>query len=801
MKLSLAWIFDHIDADWQTIDVNHLIAKFNQVTAEIEHFYPISYDLSVFYLAVQPTATSKNVRIPELGKEVAMPERAGTIDLIAPNATDICFLVKKTGDGFVWARLDDFGVDKDGLVPALDADEKDVQGAWREKFECKDIIIEVDNKSITHRPDMWGHRGFAREIAAFLELPFLPKEHFLTEHKQVFFDGVSTPTSSTPFVVENQAPESCNVFNGLYFTSIDNKASNIFVTSRLLKVGARPINGIVDLTNYVTHEWGQPVHAYDATKITDQKVVVRCARQDETMLLLDGNEITMVPEDLLVADAQKGMCLAGIKGGMNDSVAPRTTSVFFEAANFEPGVVRRSAMRHKTRTDSSARFEKTLDPNQAVEAVQRFISLLKQCNFNAEYADEIITVGKQVEALTIDVEHEFLEKRSGLTLSTDDVTTLLSRIEFDVQKKSGDSVVYYITVPTFRSSKDVKIKEDILEEVIRLHGFEKIPLELPGKATHPFNLKRTMRLRKVKQYLVHGARMTEQQNYAFCDEQALAELGLSIDEAIKIVNPVSENYHRLTTSLVPALLKNIKDNIVHHEKLRFFEAGRIWLKRAHDTSAHRMVEYEKEGVHEKRKISGVIFEKRNKVDFYEGKYCVMQLFNVLGFNEKLLTWEKISCPDEQWYMPHQSAHILYDGKVIGSAGKISPSMLTKLDALPESDAFIFDIDADFLALADIPTKTFNQFSRFQETYVDISMLAPLDRASAEFEKALLPLSPMIDSVELIDFFEKEAWADVRSLTFRIWISHQERTIDREEVEDIRQKAIQAAEKLGGELRA
>ncbi|MFH0898477.1 MAG: phenylalanine--tRNA ligase subunit beta [bacterium] len=788
MKLSLAWIFDHIDAKWQDHDINHIMATFNRTTAEIEKFYPISFNLDNFYLAQLSTRQSTTALIPELNKEVAMPKRSGTVDVIPAQTISPVFMIKKIEDRFVWASLADFGVEKDGLIPALDAAKQDLSGAWREKFERTDIILEVDNKSITHRPDMWGHRGFAREIAAFLNLPLIKKEKFLAKQKQLSFDTQSTSTETNPFVIENRVPEICTVFNGLYFKSIENKPSNIFITSRLLKVEARPITGIVDLTNYVTLDWSQPVHAYDAAKIEDKKVIIRLAKEKEKLLLLEGNELELTLQDMLIADGKKGMCLAGVKGGLHDSVNPNTTSIFFESANFNAAAVRRAAFRHATRSDSSARFEKTLDPNQAIEGILRFLSLTKQCGIKTIYADHIITVGKTTSPITISVTHDYLESHAGCYLTSDDIKQLLSRIEFNVKIESKKPLTYAITVPTFRATKDVQHKEDILEEVIRLHGFEKITLELPRMPLAPSNLTPTMRMKKIKNFFAYNVQMMEQQNYALCDEQSLTHMGISVNHVVKIVNPVSENYHRLVTSLVPGLLKNIKDNCPNHESLRFFESARIWIEHSNDVA-------------EKKSIAGIIFEKRKKIDFYAGKQYIFELLKALEFDQSSFVWEKIEKSRQSWYMPYQSAYLIYNDKKIGQLGKIDPSLLPKLDALPESDAFIFELDGDFLLQATIAEKQFKPFSRFQETFFDVSLLVPLTLTTKALEISLKNVSKMITKVALIDFFEKEEWTENRSLTFRVWLSSQEKTLERDNIETVRLAAIKATQTQGAKLRS
>lgn len=785
MKLSIAWIFDHIDEHWTNCDIEQLIARFNQTTAEIEDYYIYDIQLDNFYIASQKSLTSSTLFIPELSKEITLAPRKNPTDLISVGATDIRFMVKRVGDSFEWARLSDFGGEKDGLIPALDIENSDLSGGWRKKFESKDVIIEVDNKSITHRPDMWGHRGFAREIAAMLNLKFKASKTFLAHYPVKIFDAMTKASSSNPYVIENRVDTRCPKYNGLYFNSIENKFSNIFIMSRLLKVGSRPINGLVDLTNYVTLDWSQPVHAYDAEKIVDKKVIIRTATKGEKLMLLDGTELEMTPEDMVIADGKKPICLAGVKGGMYDSVSTETRSIFFESATFDAATVRRSAFRHKTRTDSSARFEKTLDPNQAVEALFRFIKLLDQCGIAARYADDIIAVGKDSIAPVITVEHDFIQKRIGVPLQQEDVINALAPLEFGIEVRNN---VYAITVPTFRSSKDIKIKEDIVEEVARRYGFVNIGLNIPRIVRAPFDLTSHNRKRKISKFFAYSAHMMEQQNYSFFDEGYLRELGIQQHAVTALLNPVSENYARLISSLIPGLLKNIKENVTHNDSIRFFEAGRIWL----EDGSH---------IQEQKAYAGIFFEKRRPVDFYEMKYLLSRLFVELGFDSTHLEWRKVEHPPQLWYKPFQTAEIIYKHRSVGFMGKIEPLFLTKFNVLPESDASIFELNGEFLLEATAEVKKYAPLSRFQETFFDLSLLVPITTQAMDVQNRLTTLSDMIEKAELIDFFEHERWQGKRSLTFRVWLGSKEKTLEKEEVEALRQKAIEAMRSRGAELRA
>ncbi len=801
MKLSLAWIFDHINADWKKQDIDQIFSKFNTTTAEIEDFHKLKIDLQNFFLGKIVASTNNKIifLVPELKKEIELAQPQAQTDgtfthtpnPVVPNPI---LMIKKVNGVFYWANLVDFGMEKDGLLPAFDIKEEDLSGNWRNQFENEDIILEIDNKSITHRPDMWGHRGFAREIAMIMDLPFKEQSEFLKDIPVQCFDGQSRATQTNPITIENQAPEGCKRFTGLYFKSIENRPSNIFIASRLLKIGQRPINGIIDLTNYIAQEWAQPVHAYDTEKITDKKIIIRLAKKGEKIELLDGNSIELTNHDMVIADSKHAMCLAGVRGGISSAISGATNSILFESATFDAGTVRRSALRHKTRTDSSARFEKTLDPNQTTQATQRFLKLLDEYGIKAEYAPEIISIGHPVAENVIELSHDFLEKRSGISLQESDVIRPLTKLGFTVSvKKTPASILYDIKIPTFRGSKDIKIKEDILEEVARCYGLNNIPLNLPVFIRKPYDLKSQARLRLIKDYLSSEAKMSEQQNYVFFDEDFLTEVnlaGANLNEQniVSVVNPVSQNNFRLVCSLVPGLLKNIKNNHIHHDKLAFFEFARVW-------------NVEKNKVVEHKSLAGIFFEKYTEIDFYRCKQHIIDLFLALGFDVKKLEWQKIDKPATDWYREYQTAEIIFDGKKVGIAGNADPVFLSKLKIHEQNSAFIFEIDGKWLLEGKTKAKRYSAFSKFQETYFDLSILVPLTVTTKFVEDKLEKVNTLIKKVELIDFFEKAEWTDSRSQTFRIWLEHPDKTLEKEDIDNTMQLAIKAIESFGAKLRS
>lgn len=786
MKLSLAWIFDHIDIEsssWQHYSVEMIAQRFNEVTAEIEHVHPRKVSLNNFFLAVDKGANSW--LIDEQQTITELPSRAQS-DFVDEKQIHTAYIVKQTATGYTWASLADFGLETDKLVPAVYAPTSLQNGMWKKLWDLEDYIIEVDNKSITHRPDMWSHRGFAREIAPFIGKKLRPASNFLAKHKVLRLQENFSTQADAPVIVKNEEPGLCKTFNGLTLDALDHRPCDIKILGRLLSVGARPMSGIIDLTNYIALDWGQPMHAYDADKIAQQGVVIRKAIAGEELLLLDGNAIRLTAEDLVIADTQKPMCLAGVKGGMHDSVSPATKRVFIEGANFDAGTVRRSALRHKTRTDSSARFEKTLDPNLALESIQRFIALADSCNIAYTISSPIIAQGKEIQAKTITIEHAFLEKRMGIALASDQVKELLTSLEFGVVY-DAEHQLYTITVPTFRASKDINIKEDILEEVVRTYGFKNIPLVLPTMTRRPASLKPLMRLRAIKRYLAHADGCIETQNYALYDEAFLKSIGLEQPTTVNLLNPVSENYARLISSLIPGILKNVVENHLHHDVLRFFETGRVWT--------------EVDGAIIERKSLGIcVVAKRTAINFYACKEAITNLLVALGFNENDITWTQVTNPATAWYKPYQTATITLRGEQIGTLGKGNPLFLSKLGLQEEIDAAFAELDLEKMLTLEIPVQHFNPISKFPETFLDFSCMVPLHVQAATVTEALKTASSYVQRIDLIDFFEKEEWGNKRALTFRMWLLNPEGTLEKATLDTIWQTAVNKITEFGVAVR-
>jgi len=764
MKLSLAWIFDHINADFKKIDIETLVAKINKSTAEIESYFKIKIDLDNLFLAQVRSINQQNIilYVPELNKEVELSFRSGL------KQGDILTL-KKENLNFSWAKTLDLGSSKDSLLPTFSVNGELVSGHWKKHFENEDIILELDNKSITHRPDLWGHRGFAREIAALLNLDLIPLDEFIAK--------IEVKNTESPFNIQIKDTKACKRFATLYIPKIEVVPSVLNMAARLARIDSKPINLIVDATNYVMFDISQPMHAFDAEKI-NKKIIVRFANNSEKLTLIDNEEIELNNKDLIVADANQPLALAGIMGGKDSQVEFSTKSILLESANFEASTIRLSSSRLKKRTEASARFEKSLDPNQNIIAIKRFIKLIKDIGIDIQVAHNIISLGSEQAKNKIEVTHEFIENRVGTKISPEFIKNILLKLDFEV---STNEVQYNITVPTFRGTKDVKLPEDIVEEIVRFFGYENIPYIFPTRKMVAFNIDEVMLQRKIKQTMAYGCLMHEVQNYPFYDESFLNELNWYPKDSISVASPVSQNWQKLVTSLIPHLLKNIQQNLHLQAKLNFFELNKIWTK------TENMVD-------EKKSLAGIFFEHKSDVDFDDAKSNLQNLFDMLALK---VDWVKANNLNLPWYSPYQSAYLIHNEQHIGTAGKISKNFLSKISS---GDAFIFELDLDYILRYKSETTKFKPLLKYPSVWIDISLLVPLESTVKNISDLISSSDKKIYKVELIDSFTKDDWKDKKSLTLRFHIADETKTLSKEEIDEITNKVNNNVLKIGAQLR-
>lgn len=777
MKLSLLWIFDHIEGAMQDYDVQELAKKLSITTAEIESVTRLKTNIHTFTLArvIKITEDAVTVACGQKDTEATLPLRVDAIE------GAVYFITKEPKAAARWSTIADFHGDKIGLMPAISCTQKEFEGTWQKEIEGEDYIIEVDNSSITHRRDLWSHRGFAREVAAILGLSLKSDEHFLAAQTVHAHELYASSTSGSPFALEIQDTSRCKRLAGVYMPGVGHYASWIWMATRLCRVDAKPIDGIVDATNYVMLDIGQPLHAFDADAITTKQLIAKTAKQGTPLVLLDGQTIELSSEDLVISNGVKPLALAGIMGGRATGISLETRSIMVEAATFDAASIRKSSQRHKIRTEASVRFEKTLDTHLNVLGLQRFIKLLDEQKIELSAASDIISLGKVAPAVTISLTHEKIEQMLGITISSETIEHILTPLGFSmVPQEIGGLAGYKIAVPSFRATKEFEHAQDIIEEIGRFYGYGNIPLELPHMQIAPSDLTPVDRRRAVTEYLASSMRAREVKKYPVFDEQFLHQLDWQPEHTVDIKNPLSDNWRRMITSLVPHLLHCILENEAQYDQLRFFEWGRQW----------QLIDGK---VLERKIVAAIFYDQHTMVDFYEIKDQISHMYQLLGFD---ITWHKVT-PELPWYHPYQTAAIRSGHYTIGMMGIAHPEMLSKI---AHGHAVIAELDADFLTTAPVIQKRYVPVPVYQDSSRDMSFFIPLSVTVAQLEKAIKDADSRIFRVELIDYFERKEWENKRAITMRFYARDAVKTLTKDEIDSISAAVIKNLTSAGASIR-
>src|ERR1700733_11514514 len=458
------------------------------------------------------------------------------------------------------------------LVPGLDTEPGELMRLITMKTaECEgleevasaaDIIIEVDNKSLTHRPDLWGHHGMAREVAAITHRKLLdPAKLDLL------------PSGKVPVEIAIEDFALCPRYSALVFENVTVRPSPLWLQYRLEAIGLNAINNIVDVTNYVMAELAQALHAFDAEKLHGPTIFVRTARPAEQLVALNDESYSLSPSNLVIADAEGAIALAGVIGGKHSAIGPDTRRIVLESANFQAASVRKTSVAMKLRTDASMRFEKSQDPANTVRGLARALELLEQVSPGIRLVGGVADSHTEFKTpAPIELSVEWLKAKLGRALDSREVRSILESLEFSVKESAPGN--FLVTVPSWRATKDVSIKDDLLEEVGRMVGYESINPKAPliESVTPPESPFRLF-LRGVRS-MAAAQGFTEVYNYSFVTEEMVRAFDMDAAGHVGVTNPIASDQTLLRASLLPAIAKNILDNSRHLQNFRLFEIGR-----------------------------------------------------------------------------------------------------------------------------------------------------------------------------------------------------------------------------------
>ena len=643
-----------------------------------------------------------------------------------------------------------------------------------------DVILEVDNKSLTNRPDLWGHYGIARELSAFYGVPLV----------QIAPCEISKSLAKIEITLADaqKSPR----YIGLQIENLEVKPSPFDMQTRLWRVGLRPINAIVDITNCVMLATGQPTHAFDSDKIKGH-ITVRRAAEGEKLLLLDDRELTLCADDLVIADDEGAVGLAGVMGGRRDSVLPETNKIILEIANFDAIGIRRTASRYDARTDAAIRFEKGIDPQRAditlPLAVQLFASIypeMKVTGFRDNYAQFL-------ERKKIDVSMDWLEARLGKRLSEEDIARVLGHLGFEAAF-AGDALS--VTVPSWRSTGDVSIPDDIMEELARMHGYENFAA---APITTAFTESITQPAvdidRKIREFLAFRCGMREVFTYPWMkDEFVNAVLG-GCDDLLALSAPPGPDEKFLRPSLLPNICRAVAGNVRYYDEFAIFESAQVFLPgdfvAAYDKREKLPVQ--------KRHVAGAFVGADVNTLFRRAKGVLEALPRAVhceGF--ALERVEKPLHADETVWQ-----NIVANEKIIGSL-----ALLSKKSALAcgikNHAVVLFEFNLDALAPFDSRENKFAHLPEYPTSEYDLSLLFDASAKWADISAAVLEKKGEgnILHCSFVDEYRGKQIPDgKKSVTLRLTLGSAEKTLTSNEIENAANSVVKRLTKqLGAEVR-
>ncbi|HET6163859.1 MAG TPA: phenylalanine--tRNA ligase subunit beta [Planctomycetota bacterium] len=650
-----------------------------------------------------------------------------------------------------------------------------------------DAILDIDNKSITHRPDLWGHYGFARELAAIFgrTLKALPVDAGLKR---------AAPGPGTfPIALEDAA--GCPLYLALQVEYETLPASPDWLARRLEAVGMRPISLLVDLSNYVMLETGQPTHPFDADRLEGGRIVVRRATPGEKLATLDGVARTLTAEDVVIADGAKAVAIAGVMGGAPTEVSASTRRLLLESARFDAARVRRTATRLGLRTEAVARFEKGLDPALPELAIRRYAQLLKQIAPGVRVRGGFSGAGEPPPPPAIlSLRPARARSKLGYDLPTDEMKRRLASIGFEA---SGSGERLDVRPPTGFARRDVACEDDLIEEVGRLAGYERVPASLPRLQCAPPRLDPLRRVeRAALRTLVHECGYAECMNYSFATDRQIEREGGAAAGAkhVRLLNSLTTNATRLRRSLVPGLLEFLQKNLVDHEEVRLVEAGREYLPELPS-------EYEGAGLPRERRVVAAVRARRGA----DGEALLLE---ARGDAEVLLARLGVAWRGRRpegalppFLHPGRTIELVADGQAVGRVAALHPGVARNFGI--EAPACVLELDLAAATAAPRPPARMRPISEFPPARRDLAVESPEERTVADVEKEIRAAGgETLADVGLFDVYRgANLAAGHRSLAFRLEYRAADRTLTDAEVDAIHQKVVERLAKLGIRLRA
>ena len=628
-----------------------------------------------------------------------------------------------------------------------------------------DSVIEIDNKSITHRPDLWGHHGMAREVAAIVgrKLKNPVRLSLLPEGP----DAVN---------IQIEDLDLCPRYSALVFENVRVQPSPWWLQCRLTAIGLNPINNIVDMTNFVMAELAQPMHAFDADLLKGGTIFIRPAKPGEHFRALNEEDYTLDASNLGIADSAGAIALGGVIGGMDTAISEKTTRVVLESANFQASSIRKTSVAIKLRTDASMRYEKAQDPANTVRGLARAIELLHEIAPGMRLVGGVADQKKVIPVPpAIQLPLDWLERKLGRAVEPAEVRDILERLEFGVTEPQPR--IFSVTVPGWRATKDVSIKDDLVEEVGRMVGYDSITPRAPliPSSVPPGNPERKFQ-HEVRDIFVDEG-FTEVSNYSFISEEAARAFGFDPAAHERVANPIASDQALMRTSLLPGIWKNITENSKHRDAFRLFEIGFEIHQRGGGLPE------------EIPHLVAALYDRQG--DGSSG------LFEIKRAAECLMPGAR-ACPAEPrpFEHPARSADILWKGQTAGRLFELHPSLIES------GRAAILDLDLRVVWPLSAAEIKYTPIRRYPSSAFDLSVVAGLREHAGNLEASIASFAgPLLESIQFVRQYSGAPLEEgQKSVSFRLTVGSPERTLSSYEAAGIRNNIIERMRELGYELR-
>jgi len=785
MFLSMNWISDFVDLSG--LDKTKLISQFSLSAAEVENeiFYKGSDISGIVVAEIKSVEDHPESKKLHLLKVDAGDGKLTDVVCGAPNVrvgmkTAFAKVGAKIGDITISPRplagYDSFGMccsekeigisdDNSGIMDitedaACGTDIKDV-------YEIDDIIFEVDNKSLTNRPDLWGHYGIAREFATLAKRPLKPLE---------CVDLAAY--ASLPKVDMKIEDSLCQRYSCLQVDNITKTVSPVNMRIRLFYCGMRGINLLADLTNYLMLEMGQPMHAFDSRKVES----IRIKRFDKpfTFRTLDGVDRNIDENTLMICNGNTPVAIAGIMGGLDSEIVEDTTTLTLESATFDAVSIRKSTVRLAHRTDASMRYEKCLDPEMTVPAIARFVKLLSDIDPDMKVVSALTDeYAFKYDTISLDFDKKFVDKYTGIDIPAETIVETLTNLGF-VIKADGDS--FNVTVPSWRATKDVTMKADIIEEITRIYGYDNFDIHTVDAPLYPVRPDMEKSVEdKIKDILVKRYSLHELHSYIWAYHDEFKALGMEVEDNVKIANSVNPNIETIRRSIVPTQLCQVKYNAGYSSDFGVFEAGRTVDGLKEDGLCK-----------ENKKLAVTLFSKTKSTEaLYRELYTMLSVIADDIKHEALTAVSKEATKSYQHIKNLNS--LICAGVEIGEIGVVHPVVSKNID---KKAAIVYaEIDVEAFSAVENKSIAYAEPSRFPEMEIDLSFVS--DKFSPIAQAIEAQKCELIKNISVTDIYEDESG---KSITTRLTFSHPEKTLTREEVTEVTDKIIADLAKINISLK-